>query len=115
MRCKTIKNKSTKQDPKVVFRRSKAWKTFRDRIKKMQTYDPVTGSRLTKTCNCHHLNEDPSKYDDISDDSKFICLNAMTHTVVHYLWGDAQKRNDWKTRIERLTEICELMDEINGS
>lgn len=109
-----VRKKVTKADPKTIFRRSKVWKTFREKLRKMQKKDPVTGSPLMKNCNCHHLCEDPTKYTDISDDSKFICLNSMTHTCVHFLWGDAQKQNDWKTRLQRLKEICELMDEINN-
>ena len=46
------KNKSnTKKkttDTKVVFRRSKEWKTFREKIKKSQKNDPITGSPLTR-------------------------------------------------------------------
>lgn len=113
MKHRTNKKTSNKQDPKVMFRRSKAWKTFREKLKKNQKKDPVTGSPLQKNCNCHHLCEDPSKYDDISDDSKFICLNSMSHQCIHFLWGDAQRRNDWRTRLQRLKEICELMDEYN--
>lgn len=45
-RMKTPKKKTT--DPKVVFRRSKEWKTFRDKIKKSQKTDPITGSPLTR-------------------------------------------------------------------
>lgn len=43
---KQIKKKP--KDPKVTFRRSKEWQTFRTTIKKKQKKDPVTGSPLTK-------------------------------------------------------------------
>lgn len=111
---KVSKKAAKKDDPKVIFRRSKAWKTFREKLRKKQKKDPVTGSPLTKTCTCHHLDENPKNYDNIEDESKFICLNNMTHSVLHFCWGDAQKRNDWKERIKKLTELCELMDEINN-
>ena len=35
-------------DPKVQFRRSKEWKTFREKLRKKQKKDPITGSPLTK-------------------------------------------------------------------
>ncbi len=113
MKHRTNKKASNRQDSKVTFRRSKAWKTFREKLRKKQKTDPITGSPLQKNCNCHHGDENPAHYEDISDDSKFICLNSMTHTCVHFLWGDAQRRNDWRTRLQRLKEICEWMDEIN--
>ena len=110
---KTTK-KTTKADHKVVFRRSKQWTTFRQKIKKSQKTDPVTGSVLAKGFNLHHLDENPEHYTDISDESHFIGLNSTTHTVLHFLWGDGARRYDWKTRLERLKELCELMDEINN-
>ena len=99
-------------DPKVIFRRSKAWKTFRLKLRKKQKKDPVTDSPLSKNCNCHHLDENPKNYTDITDESHFICLNSMTHTVIHYLWGDAHHRNDWRKRLKRLEELCMVMDSL---
>lgn len=46
-RMKTNSKKKT-IDPKVQFRRSKEWHTFREKIKKSQKTDPITGSPLTK-------------------------------------------------------------------
>lgn len=108
---KTTKSKTT--DPKVVFRRSKQWATFRQKVKKSQKKDPVTDSPLTKNFNLHHLDERPQNYTDISDESHFIGLNSTTHTVLHFLWGDGKRRYDWKKRIERLAELCVCMDDIN--
>ena len=44
---KTNQKKKT-TDPKVVFRRSKEWHTFREKKRKEQKIDPITGSPLTK-------------------------------------------------------------------
>lgn len=46
-RIKTNPKKKT-TDPKVVFRRSKEWHTFREKKRKEQKKDPITGSPLTK-------------------------------------------------------------------
>lgn len=102
-------------DPKVQFRRSKEWKTFRNKIKKKQKIDPITGSPLTKTCNCHHLNLNPKHYTDIEKEENFVCLNSTTHAVIHWFYGDSKNRKDWKTRIKRVIEFLELMDNINNN
>lgn len=47
MRKKIVKKKTT-IDPKVQFRRSKEWHTFREKKRKEQKIDPITGSPLTK-------------------------------------------------------------------
>lgn len=110
---KVRKKGTNKEDPKVVFRRSKAWKTFREKLRKKQKKDYVTGSPLSKTCNCHHGDLRPENYSDISDESKFICLNQATHECLHRIYGDGKNRYDWRERIKKLTELCEWMDEIN--
>lgn len=113
---KTIKRKAKKEtDPKVLFRRSKEWATFRQRMKKKQKYDYVTGSPLAKGFNLHHLCEDPKQYSDISDEARFVCLNSTSHVVIHYLWGDGKRRYNWKERLQKLKELCEAMDEFNDN
>lgn len=100
-------------DEKAIFRRSKQWQTFRHNLKNKQKTDPITSSRLSKTCNCHHLDLNSEHYTDTSDESHFICLNNKTHDVVHFIFGDCRKRYDWRTRLKRLEEICKIMEEIN--
>lgn len=102
------------KDPKAAFRRSKPWHDLRMRTKKKQKYDYVTGSPLTPTYNLHHICEDPERYSDISDESLFVGLNSTSHTCIHFLWGDGKRRFNWKERLERLKELCERMDEVNG-
>lgn len=114
MRTRKKKNIKTTVDKKTVFRRSKEWKEFRIKIRKHQKKDPITGSPLNKSYNLHHLDENPEHYSDISDESHFIGLNSTSHSVIHYIWGDGNRRYDWKKRIQRIVEICSLMDEING-
>ena len=108
------KKKETKEtDPKVLFRRSKVWANFRQKIRKKQKYDYVTGSPLAKSFNLHHLSEDPKKYSDISDETMFVGLNSTTHTVIHFIWGDGKRRYNWKERLQKLKELCEMMDAAN--
>ena len=78
----TTTKKTTKGDPKVVFRRSKQWATFRTKIKKSQKTDPVTGSPLAKGFNLHHL-------DEIGSFERFVTTSSTTgidgslHEVCH--------------------------------
>ena len=90
---KTNQKKKT-TDPKVVFRRSKEWHTFREKERKEQKTDPITGSPLTKQYNLHHLDLDPKHYTDLEKEENFIGLNLTTHTVIHYFfrrWKDKKR------------------------
>lgn len=106
------KNKNT--DSKNVFRRSKAWHTFRENIREKQKTDPVTGAKLSKNYNLHHLDLNADNYTDISDETHFVGLNSTTHSMIHYLFGDTRHRNDWRKRLIQLENLCILMEEINN-
>lgn len=102
-----------KKDSKVIFRRSKEWATFRNKIKKKQKIDPVTGNPLVKGFNLHHRDFNPANYEDISDENKFVGLNQMTHEVLHFIYGSGDKLKDWRTILKKLKEQCEIMDMYN--
>lgn len=76
--------------------------------------DYITGRRLVKGFNVHHLKteQDSETYCDISHDEEFIPLNSYCHKMLHYLFTHYRKDN---TVIDRLVEIldrmCELMPE----
>ena len=76
--------------------------------------DYITGRRLIKGFNVHHLKteQDSETYCDISHDEEFIPLNSYCHKMLHYLFTHYRKDN---TVIDRLVEIldrmCELMPE----
>lgn len=106
------KKKVVTQDMKTKFRRTQAWKKLRDKIRKEQKLDPVTLKPLSTSYNLHHLNVDPLKYTDISQPDHFLGLNSSTHDVVHFLWGDASKRKDWRSMVIRLIKILRLMDKL---
>ena len=103
-----------KLDNKVKFRRSKEWSTFRNKIKKKQKVDPVTGNPLVKGFNLHHRDFNPKNYEDISDENKFVALNPQTHECLHFIYGSGEHRKDWRTILKRLAEQCELMDYYNS-
>lgn len=99
------------QKQKQKFRASKEWKQFRDKIRHEQVNDPITGARLTRLANLHHLCLDETKYTDLSNEDNFVFLNPFSHKVVHFIFGKHGK--DWRKRIEKLIEICERMEALN--
>lgn len=106
--------KVTTQDLKTKFRRSKAWKDFRQKIKKIQKTDPITGKPLATTYNLHHKDLDSNHYTDISDQTHFIGLNSQSHDVVHYFYGDSGKKKNWRKMVLALIQILKEMEKING-
>ena len=115
---KKNKNKNKKrylENQKEKFRKSKEWKEFRVHMAKLFNHrDYITGRRLVKGFNVHHLKteQDSETYCDISHDEEFIPLNSYCHKMLHYLFTHYRKDN---TVIDRLVEIldrmCELMPE----
>lgn len=97
---------------KEEFRRTKQWKDFRKKLKHEQKIDPITGQRLVKRFNLHHCDEKPEHYENLIDEN-FVCLNPQTHEIVHWLWGDANRRKNWKDLLDKLTKLLQRMDELN--
>ena len=110
VREKSVRRVSA-QSWKKRFRQSKKWREFRQRMRERDVKDYVTGSKLTKMFNLHHLliTSDEAEYTDLTDENKFICLNNKTHDCLHFLWG-----KDWRERYRKMGELLELMDKINS-
>lgn len=95
---------------KRKFRTSKAWRTFRHNIHVRDGgRDFITGTKLLKGYECHHLDLDVEHYKNL-DEENFVSLNKMTHKVVHWLYPRFVK--DSKI-IDRLVEVLEKMKKIN--
>ena len=73
--------------------------------------DYITGKRLTKGFNLHHLKTEQTSetYCDISNENEFIPLNSYCHKMLHYLFTYYQKDH---TVIDRLVEILDKMCEL---
>lgn len=104
------------QKRKRAFQKSKKWREFRHRKNVSQKgLDPVTGKKLTKLANLHHLDLDESHYtdieDDIEDESRFVLVNRKTHETIHFLF--TYYKSD-PGIIGRLETILEEMKKING-
>lgn len=72
--------------------------------------DYVTQKKLLKGWNCHHLDMRDENYQDLSDETKFVCCNKQTHEVIHTIFRYYQSD---PTYLDRLKEILDKMVKIN--
>lgn len=103
---------SKKTEIKNKVRKSKAWKDFRKELIKKQKISFISEKKLLKTANCHHLDLSVEHY-DIFDDEHQVMLNRQDHELIHMVYGNERSKKDWKKIIERITQLCELMDKYN--
>lgn len=99
---------------KKKVRSTKEWKEFRKKIILEQKVDPITGSKLTKMANCHHLDMSAENYQNLIRDN-FIALNPKSHDLIHFLFNikDKNGNRDYKNAIKRLTAVLDKMNQIN--
>ena len=93
---------------KNIVRQSHEWKELREEVRKSQRTDPLTNSRLTKDFNCHHMDMNPDNYSDLNRE-KFVGLNKLSHTVIHFF----AEMKDWRAAVAKLTELLERMEELS--
>lgn len=106
-----VKNKRVNnQDAKKKFRSTKKWKDFRDKIRHEQKIDPITGQKLTRMANLHHMLLDESKYEDLSNEDNFVFLNQLSHKCIHFL----ANKKDWRKRLLNMIALVKKMAKING-
>ena len=105
--------KDNHQKAKQKFRATKKWKDFRDKIRKKQINDPVTGQKLTRLAHLHHCDLDENHYEDLSNEDNFVFLNQATHKCIHWLFLKS-KPKEWRNRIQKLIPILEKMEELNS-
>lgn len=96
---------------KSQFRQTKKWKVFRQKLKKDRKRDELTGSPLQKLYNLHHMIETDREdiYTDLSDETKFLCLNPRSHEVVEFCFTHALKDPEFMNRLDKIiSEMLEL-------
>ena len=94
---------------KELFRRTTVWIEFRKRLKAERKVDFLTGRKLTKTWNCHHMRFDPRLYTDL-DEKYFRCYNNQIHDLVHICVSETIKNPEF---MKKLTDEVNLHLEIN--
>ena len=98
------------KDVKAKFRQSKEWKEFRKRIfDKQDGKDVITGKKLYKGFNCHHLDMSAENYDQLIEEN-FIAVNKTTHETIHTLFRYYQKDPNI---LDRLKTVLDRMNELN--
>lgn len=101
------------QREKRRFRDSKRWKEFREHMKALQENRcQITGAKLTKLWQLHHMDLDEENYQNLDDDN-FVCLSWNMHKVVHALFVKS-KPKEWRIRILNLIRILKRMEKLNS-
>ncbi len=111
--AKKKRKKRELENKKEKFRKSREWKDFRSKMAKMFNHrDYITGRRLVKGFNVHHLKTELTEesYCDISQEDDFMPLNSYTHKMLHYIFPYYLKD---PSIINRLTEVLDKMCELN--
>jgi hypothetical protein len=94
---------------KAKFRKTKEWKEFREYMKaKYNSKDPITGDKLRKNWNLHHMDLNSDNY-TILDENNFLPLNKGTHELLHRLYTFCTK----KERVDNITSYLKKMRELN--
>lgn len=98
------------KDIKAKFRKTKTWKEFRKRIfDKQDGKDVITGKKLYRGYNVHHLDMSEANYDKLIEEN-FVAVNKQTHEALHFLFRYYQKD---PTILDRLKTILDRMNELN--
>ena len=98
------------KDIKSKFRKTKEWREFRKIIfDKQEGKDAITGKKLYKCYNVHHLDMSADNYDKLIEEN-FIAVNKATHEALHFLFR--YYKND-KDILNRIKQVLEKMTELN--
>ena len=105
----SIKGKHIDGKIKELFRRTSVWNNFRKELKAERKVDYLTGRKLTKTSNCHHMRFNSKFYTDL-DKKFFRTYNNQIHDLVHLCVTETIKNPEF---MKKLTDEVNLHIEIN--
>lgn len=94
---------------KKRFRQRKEWLEFREQQRKKRKIDGITGRKLVKCYELHHMDLNPEHYTNL-DEENFIPLNKNTHKFIHWLYPYFLEDEGV---IDRLREVLLQMKRIN--
>ena len=99
------------QKSKRKFRQTKRWKEFKQKMKtEAGKVDAITGKKLYRSWQLHHQNLNEKEYQNLRPEW-FLCVNNLTHKVIHWLYVYYVKD---PAIIDRLKAEMLKMKEING-
>ena len=104
----SIKGKIIYGKEKAEFRKTDAWKDFRKSFDGEKDY--VTGKKLPKKYNLHHMKLDSRFYADLNKNYFEPMLNSV-HDNIHWLYGYYRKD---PSILDRIKEILDRMVELNN-
>ncbi len=97
------------QKTKTKIRNSSAWRKFRaEMYKRSNGRDAITGGKLRKGWQLHHLDLDIKNYAKINDPSHFVCLNKKTHDMLHFVYNTISPFNTLNNFREIVFDMYEL-------
>lgn len=67
---------------------------------------------MTPRAVCHHLDLHEENYEKVSEDRQ-VMLNPQSHDLLHYVYGDGNRKYNWRKRILNLIALCKRMDKFN--
>ena len=106
----SIRGKCIDGKTKNEYRTTLEWKNFRKKLKEERKVDALTGRKLTKTWNCHHMRFRPELYTDLNEQF-FKCLNNQMHEWLHIAISETIKD---PTFMDRAKELVLIHVEINN-
>lgn len=108
----SVRKKTTyDQKAKRRFRASKCWKEFRDKIKEERKFCEITGAKLSKMWQLHHMDLNEEHYENLEPEN-FVCLSWNMHKCVHFLFCKS-KPKEWRKRVLNLIKILKKMEKLN--
>ena len=105
----SMKGKPITSKEKNLFRTTSFWRNFRRSLKEKRKIDFLTGRKLTKTWNLHHMRFDPRLYTDL-DEEYFMCLNNQMHELLHICISETMKNPHF---LDKLREVVEYHIKLN--
>ena len=106
----SIKGQYIDGKTKNEYRKTSIWKDFRKSLKDKRKVDAITGRKLTKTWNNHHVRFDSRLYTDL-DEEYFMCLNNQMHDLVHICVSETIKNPKF---LDKLKEVVEWHIKVNN-
>ena len=99
---------TTEAKEKAKFRRTAAWKKFRQKMRCKNKVDFVTDKPLLKGFQVHHCDMSLENYKNLKEEN-FYCLNKTTHEIIHFLF----RYKNWRELLDRIRIVLEKMEKLN--
>lgn len=99
---------------KNLWRQRKVWKEFRSTLGKQRKVDELTGTKLYKRFNLHHMIMTDSEeiYTNLSNPDNFMCLNTKTHDFLHFAFDQQRKDPEFLNRFNQaVLKMIKLTEE----